>query len=109
MGTVLDRDRNKHLVTLITPTGVVNVKFYSGQFSFYDKTISENTSEGKKVVLEDGWFKRGNKLLVTGFRRGDQFKPKKYSNSIYKHTVQMIERIEGDNLILRSERVGVND
>ena len=109
MGTVLDRDRNKHLVTLLTPTGVVNVKFYSGQFSFYDKTISENTSEGKKVVLEDGWFKRGNKLLVTGFRRGDQFKPKKYSNSIYKHTVQMIERIEGDNLILRSERVGVND
>lgn len=109
MGTVLDRDRNKHLVTLLTPTGVVNVKFYSGQFSFYDKTISENTSEGKKVVLEDGWFKRGNKLLVTGFRRGDQFKPKKYSNSIYKHTVQMIERIEGDNLILRSERVRVND
>lgn len=109
MGTVLDRDRNKHLVTLLTPTGVVNVKFYSGQYSFYDKTISENTSEGKKVVLEDGWFKRGNKLLVTGFRRGDQFKPKKYSNSIYKHTVQMIERIEGDNLILRSERVRVND
>lgn len=109
VGTVLDRDKNKHLVTLLTPTGVVNVKFYSGQFSFYDKNISESNSEGKKTVLEDGWFKRGNKILVTGFRRGDQFKPKKYSNSIYKHTVQMIERIEDNGLVLKSERVRVNE
>lgn len=109
VGTVLDRDRNKHLVTLLTPNGVVNVKFYSGQFSFYDKTISESTEEGKKTVLEDGWFKRGNKILVTGFRRGDQFKPKKYSNSIYKHTVQLIEEVDNKELVLRSERVRVNE
>lgn len=109
VGTVLDRDRNKHSVTLLTPTGVVNIKFYSGQFSFYDKTISESTEEGKKTVLEDGWFKRGNRILVTGFRRGDQFKPKKYSNSIYKHTVQLIEEVDGKELVLRSERIRVSE
>jgi len=111
IGTVLDRDKTKHSVTLLTPTSVVQIKFYSGQFSFYDKQISvidKVDGKDKKVVLEEGWFKRGNKLLVTGFRRGDQFKPKRYKNSIFPHSVQLITGIENDSLILQSERIGVD-
>ena len=61
-GTVLDKDKNKHFITLLTTDGVVTVKFYKGQFSFYDKQISELNEDGSKTVLESSWFKRGNKL-----------------------------------------------
>lgn len=106
IGTVLDRDKNKHTVTLLTPDGVVSVKFYSGQFAFYDKTISRINGDGSKTKLEDGWFKRGNKIIVTGYRRGDQFKPKKYKDSVYNHTVQKIVDIKDNgDLVLQSERV----
>lgn len=110
-GTVLDKDKNKHSITLLTPTGVVTVKFYKGQFGFYDKQISEmDEDNSKKTVLEKSWFGRGNKLLVTGYRREDQFVPKKYVDSAYRHTLQLITEIdEHGNLKLQSERVGEND
>lgn len=109
-GTVLDKDKNKHMITLLTPSGVVTIKFYKGQFSFYDKQISELNEDGSKTVLEKSWFGRGNKLLVTGYRREDQFVPKKYVDSAYRHTLQLITDIdENGNLKLQSERVGEND
>lgn len=113
MGTVLDRNKNKHSISLLTPTGVVTVKFYSGQFSFYDKAISkdtgiDNTGKATKKILEYGWFSRGSKLLITGFRRGDIFKPKRYKNSVYQHSVQKILEVKDDgNLILQSDRIRV--
>jgi len=114
-GTVLDRDKNKHLVTVLTTDGVITVKFYSGQFSFYDKTISiddgidEKTGKNKKTTLEEGWFKRGNLLLITGFRREGNFFPKRYKNSVAQHTVQLIREIkENGDLILQSDRVNIN-
>ena len=112
VGTVLDRDKNKHSVTILTPTGVVVLKFYAGQFSFYDKTISKDVGVAdengkiKKVILENGWFSRGSLILVTGFRRGDIFKPKRYKNSIYQHALSKIVEVREDNeLILQNDRV----
>lgn len=99
-GTVLDRDKNKHTVSLLTEYGVVTLKFHSGQFSFYDKTLSMNDAvTGKKVTVEESWFKRGNKLLVTGFRRGNQFRPKRYSNSIYQHALCKITQLHEDGTV----------
>jgi DNA polymerase-3 subunit alpha len=107
-GTVLDKDKNKHTVTLLTTDGVVTVKFYGGQFSFYNQQLSNKNAEGKKEVLEKSWFTRGNLLLVTGFRRGNQFVAKKYKTSIYQHSLAMIQEIDPDgNLILQSERTEV--
>ena len=110
-GTVLDKDKNKHMITLLTPNGVVTIKFYKGQFSFYDKQISEKDDETEtKTVLEKSWFKRGNKLLITGYRREDQFVPKKYVDSAYRHTLQLITDIDEEgNLKLQSERIGEDD
>jgi len=63
-----------------------------------------------KTVLEKSWFGRGNKLLVTGYRRGDQFVPKKYSDSAFRHTLQLIKEIDIEgNLRLQSDRVGDDD
>lgn len=109
-GTVLDKDKNKSTVTILTPTGVVSVKFYKGQFGFYDKQISE-VLEGdtKKTVLEKSWFSRGSKLLVTGFRRGDTFIPKKYVDSAFRHTLQLITEVSDGELKLQTERAGYEE
>lgn len=108
-GTVLDRDRNKHTVTLLTEYGVVTVKFYSGQFSFYDKnlsTIDEQT--GKKVTVEEGFFKRGTLLMISGYRRGQRFHAKRYSNSIYQHAVCKILDIDENGVLdLQLERANI--
>jgi DNA polymerase-3 subunit alpha len=106
-GTVLDKDKNKHQVTVLTTDGVVTIKFYAGAFSHYNKQISRSIG-GKKEVVEPSWFTRGNKLLITGFRRGNKFVPRKYKNSIYQHTVALIQDIDQEgNLILQTERAEV--
>ena len=73
-GTVLDKSSYKHTIVLLTPTGVVNVKCVAEQYSKYDKQLSQlNKETGEKKVIERSWFKRGTKLIVNGFRSGDQF------------------------------------
>lgn len=109
-GTVLDKDKNKHMISLLTPSGVVTVKFYKGQFSFYDKQISELNDDGTKTVLEKSWFGRGKKLLITGYRREEQFVPKKYADSAYRHTLQLINSIDDNGILkLQSDRIGEKD
>lgn len=107
-GTVLDKNKTKSSLALLTPDGVVTVKFYKGQFNFYDKQISEiDDSTDTKTVLEKSWFARGTKLLVTGYRREDQFVAKQYKDSVYKHSLQLITGIKKDGALnLVSERAG---
>ncbi len=107
-GTVIDKDKLHNTVTLLTTDGVVTVRLYKGQFGFYDREISEVDENGEKHKLEKSWFKRGTKLLVTGFRSGEQFIPRKYNNSIYKHTVQLIKDVNKNGILtLQSERFGL--
>lgn len=104
-GTVLDKDKDKHTVTILTTDGVVTVKLYSGNFSFYNKQISRPLPNGKKEVVEKSWFTRGNLILATGFRRGNQFVLRKYKSSIFRHTVALIKEIsENGDLFLQTER-----
>lgn len=107
MGTVLDKDKNKKTLSLLTKTGVVTVKIYGAVFTNYDKQISEkNPVTGKKKVIEKSFFTRGNKIIVTGIRRGDNFIAKKYSRTPY-HLVELITNIgEDGTLITKSERAG---
>ena len=95
-GTVLDKNKDRHIVTILTTTGVVNVKFDKGQFAHYDRQLSERNEKGKKVVQEKSWFTRGNKIIVSGFRREDQFVAKKYTDTVWKHTCNLITRICSD-------------
>ena len=107
VGTVLDKDKVRHTISLLTPTGVVIVKYYSGNFSHYDKQISINVN-GKKETVEKSWFTRGNLLSVVGYRKGDQFKPKKYRGSGYAHTTMLIEDVREDrSLELKTDRTRI--
>jgi DNA polymerase-3 subunit alpha len=110
VGTVLDKNKHKHTIALLTLDGVVNIKYYDGAFYHYDRQISAKNEEGKKTILEKSWFSRGNLLLLCGFRRGNQFKPYRYKDTIYSHTTTLIEGITLDgDLILRTERIQTNE
>ena len=105
VGTVLDKNANKNYITLLTTTGVVTVKFYSGQFTNYDKQLSKKNPDGSKTVIEKSWFQRGNLLLITGIRRNDIFYPKRYFDSVYQHTVCLIEEVSPNGMLrLKYER-----
>lgn len=105
-GTVIDKNKNKNSITLLTKYGVVNVKIYQAQYAKFDKQISEKNPDGTKTVKEKSWFTRGTKLLVTGLRRDDTFQLKKYKNTPGE-VVQLITSIDDDGLItLQSKRYG---
>ena len=98
MGTVLDKDKSKKLVTLLTKNGVVTVKIFGQVFTHYDKQLSERGADGKKHVVEKSWLSRGNKIIVTGIRREDSFIAKKYARTPY-HLVELITEISPDGKI----------
>lgn len=107
MGTVLDKNKTKKTVTLLTTDGVVIVKIFGDVFTHYDRQISEKGADGKKHVIERSWFSRGNKIIVTGIRIEDSFIAKKYSRTPY-HLVELIENINSDGSIeVRGERAEV--
>lgn len=103
MGTVLDRDKAKKIVTLLTKSGVVTVKIFGDVFTHYDRQLSEKGADGRKHVIEKSWFSRGNKIVVTGIRREDSFIAKKYSKTPY-HLVEKITQINGDEIKLSGAR-----
>lgn len=90
-GTVIDKDKNKSTVVLLTPTGVVNVKVWKNQFAKWDKQIFEKDEDGTKHVIEKSWFTRGNKLIITGIKRDNTFVPKKYKNTNYPLFEKILE------------------
>ena len=101
MGTVVSSDNNHNMISLLTLYGVVNVKFNKGQYTFYNKRISQPdpNEPDKKKVLENSWFKRGNILLVAGYRDWE---------TVFTHTVSLVINItENNQLELQNERVKV--
>lgn len=105
-GTVVNKNKNKNSISLLTKYGVVNVKIYQAQYAKYDKQISEKGLDGKKTVKEKSWFTRGTKLLVMGLRKEDTFQLKKYKNS-KNEVINLIEDVDNDGLlILHSKRYG---
>ncbi|WP_311078056.1 PHP domain-containing protein [Paenibacillus polymyxa] len=98
-GTVLDKDKNKNTVTILTTTGVVTAKYYDGAFAHYNKQISKPKQDGSKEIVEKSWFTRGNKLILFGYRRGSQFRPYNYKDSRVKHTTMFIDEIIEDGSV----------
>ena len=104
-GTVLDRDKSKKTVTLLTTSGVVTVKIFGGVFAQYDKQISERGADGKKHVIEKSMFSRGNKIIVIGVRDGDAFRAKKYSKTPF-HLVEQIVEVDPYGTMTTRSRAG---
>lgn len=106
-GTVVHKDKNRSTVYLLTPTGVVPVKYRKGAFSHYDKNISEVQPDGKKKVLSKSWFARHTHLMIEGYRRDDQFIPYVDKATGAVHTTMRVVTINKDReypLTLEYER-----
>ena len=90
MGTVIGRNNTKATVNILTTdSGVVTLKLDLPTFAQYNRRLCENIG-GVSKVMESGWFNKGEKLVVNGFRRGDMFKVKAYrktpSKQLYRIT-----------------------
>jgi DNA polymerase-3 subunit alpha len=99
IGTVLDRDKAKKMVTLLTTEGVVTVKIYGGVFNEYDKQLSEKRPDGTKKIIRKSEFSRGNKIIVIGVRDDDSFRAKKYSKTPY-HLIETVGAVEGSRIVI---------
>ena len=104
-GTVIGKNDTRHSVTLLTTNGVVTVKFTRDYYAMFNRQLSEKDEQGVKKVKEKGWFTRGTKLLVTGYRRDDTFVSKKYKTT-GGHQLYMITEVDGRNINITSERYG---
>lgn len=107
-GTVINKNKMKNTVTLLTQHGVVNIKIYKNQFSQYDKQIAVKGEDGKKKILEKSWFSRGTLLIVQGIRRGNDFIPKKYKSSL-NPVLMKINKIEDGKCDIIYERLEVEE
>ena len=109
IGTVIDKSKMKNTVTLLTPTGVVNVKIYKSQYAMFDKQLSERGADGRKHVIEKSWFSRGTLLMVQGIRRGGDFVPKKRKDSFFPVVSKIVEVNEDGTLQFQFERAVVEE
>ena len=103
-GTCIAKNKNKSIVSLLTPTGVVEVKFRKEYFSLFDKRISEYGDDGKKHIVEKSWFDRGSMIVVMGFRSGDNFIVKKYSSNPGHQLYKIDEVRNTGDIVLRHTR-----
>lgn len=101
-GTVIDKDKNKSSVILLTTDGVVTVKVWKNQYAIWDRQIARKNPDGTKTVVEKSFFQRGNKLIITGIRRYDNFIPKKYKNTEWPLFEKIVE-MSGDGFIIENQ------
>ena len=92
------------MATILTPDGVVTVKFRKEYFSLFDKQISERGSDGVKHVVEKSWFNRGAMVVVQGMRSGDQFIAKKYASSGGHQLYKIRQVLPNGCILLQTER-----
>lgn len=103
-GTVIDKNKMKNSISLLTTDGVVNVKIWKNQYAKYDKQISEIGEDGKKKVRERSWFKRGTLLYLQGVRRGNSFIPKSHKGSRHKIPIMKIIDVNDNGDIIYTDK-----
>ncbi len=79
------------------------MKFTKEYYAMFKKQVSEKQDDGSRSVKEKGWFTRGTKLMVQGFRRDDTFVAKTYANTP-GHTLYKITKVNGSDIELTHER-----
>ena len=109
IGTVIGKNDTRSSITLLTTTGVVNVKFTKEYFAMYNRQLSEKQPDGTKKVVEKGWFTRGIKLLVAGYRRDDTFVAKTYKNNGFHQIYKIVNVTDNGELELVHDRQGMSD
>lgn len=106
MGTVIGKNNTKATVNLLTVgSGVVTVKFDLDYFAKYNRRISENVG-GVNKQMESGWFLKGEKLVINGYKRGGMFKAKAYRKSPSKQLYRITEIRDDGTMCMTHLRYG---
>ena len=109
IGTVINKNDNKNSITLLTTSGIVPVKFTKEYFAMFNRQLSEIQEDGTKHITEKGWFTRGTKVMITGFRRDDTFVAKTYTRTA-THQLYKIEQVfDNGDMKLTHERGNQNE
>ena len=109
IGTVISKNDNKSSISLLTPQGVVDVKFTKEYYAMFARQISEKQEDGTKKVMEKGWMTRGTKLMITGIRRDDQFVAKTYTHTPTHQIYKIIPTNGGRDMELVHDRYGMGE
>lgn len=110
IGTVLNKNDNRSSIDILTPNGeVVNVKFTRDYYAMFGKQISEKGEDGVKHVVEKGWFIRGTKIMVTGFRQGDMFITKTYKHTPTHQLYKILNVKDNGEIEITNERYEVKE
>jgi DNA polymerase-3 subunit alpha len=109
-GTVIAKDDLKSSISILTKgSGVVTVKMTRDYYARYNAQLSEMGIDGKKHVMEKGWFKRGTLVVVNGYRRQNQFVTKAYKKT-GSHQLYKIIQLNNDGTInMTNHRWGEED
>lgn len=96
-GTVIDKNKAKSIISLLTEDGVITVRIPKGKFKYYDEKLTVNG------VTEKSWFDRGSVLVIKGFRRNSEFVNRKKFND--KTSIYKITSYTKTNLQIRDSRI----
>ena len=109
VGTVIAKDDTKSQVSILTPeSGVVTVKFNRDYYAKYKMRLSEVQPDGTKKVREPGWFTKGTKIMVNGFKRNDMFFSKTYKRTV-SHQLYKILSIRNGAIEITNKRWGEDE
>jgi DNA polymerase-3 subunit alpha len=109
IGTVIGKNDTRSSITLLTTTGVVTVKFTKEYFAMYNRQMSEKQEDGTKKIVEKGWFTRGTKLLVAGYRRDDSFVAKTYKSNGFHQLYKIVKILDNGEIELVHDRAGSSE
>ena len=105
VGTVINKDKLKNLITVLTPYGPVDVKVWKNTFAYYDKALVEFEGTEKKII-QPSFFANGTFLLLTGMLRGNTFTLKKYKENKIE---DVLLKINFDNGISLEKKIGEDE
>ena len=107
MGTVIAKDDMHSSISILTlGSGVVDVRMNRDYFAKYNRRISEVQKDGTKKIVEQGFFQKGQLLVINGFRRANMFMLKTYKKTA-SHGLYKITKINSDgSLEMTNKRYG---
>ena len=97
VGIVADTNNTRHTVTLLTPDGIVDVKFFASAYTQYNQRISVvDPATKKKTVVDESWLKRGRRLIIYGVRNENMFRIRRDTASGFNRMVGLVEGMGSD-------------
>lgn len=95
VGTVVAKDKMKHVVTLLTPEGAIDLKIWADVFNHFDRKVT-TVIDGVQHVVQDSFFETGTHLAVFGRYTDGLFFPKIYRDTGVPSEIFRLNIVDGE-------------